>query len=235
MLSKELTSLVQNFDLAVVINNNAFLECINDIVNNQLLFKTFRSIDQECCDFILNSDIRILLIDFYSIDHRQMLDLCNKCTNKNIKIIALINNNLNYKEKTALIEMGFYDYLECDSIRENLIPKINIWSQTRTSNVLVYKNLVMDFENISVTFYQEEIKLSVKEFMILKCLMINAEKSQTREEIIKHVWKKTNIIDERTVDVNINRLRNNLKSAHPNREDIIHTIRSMGYCLKIEE
>jgi DNA-binding response OmpR family regulator len=56
----------------------------------------------------------------------------------------------------------------------------------------------------------EKIELTRKEFEILKLLIENHGKIYSREDILNIVWEKDVIVTNRTVDVNITRLRNKL-------------------------
>ncbi len=56
----------------------------------------------------------------------------------------------------------------------------------------------------------EKIELTKKEFEILKLLLENQGKVFSRDEILTTVWGNDVIVTERTVDVNITRLRTKL-------------------------
>lgn len=236
MLNNELKAVYYNYNLAIIENIKKTTNYLKQNINGMINLNTFIQLE-DYYQYYKKDNIDILLID-YRKDQQKHIGILNlNKINKNTKIIALIDENLSCAKKIELISLGFDDFLEYNAIDQDLIAKLNIWvkMQYKQNFNFSYKNLHMDFQNIIVTYHNNEIKLSIKEFMILKCLMHNAEKIQTREQIIKYVWKKEGTIDTRTVDVNINRLRNNLKNANPNKEDVIHTIRSMGYCLKIED
>lgn len=236
MLDNELRAVCYNYSIAIVENVGETTTYLRQIINDTININTFIQFE-EYYKFYNKDNIDILLIDYRKSQQNSLGKLDTNKISKNTKIIALIDKNMSCKEKIELIILGFDDFLEHDAIDKDLIAKLNIWIKTHNKQQFhfSYKNLHMDFQNISVTYHNHEIKLSIKEFMILKCLIQNAEKIQTREQIIKYVWKKEGTIDTRTVDVNINRLRNNLKNVNPNKEDVIHTIRSMGYCLKIDD
>jgi DNA-binding response OmpR family regulator len=56
----------------------------------------------------------------------------------------------------------------------------------------------------------DKIELTRKEFEILKLLIESQGKIFSREDILDIVWEKDVIVTNRTVDVNITRLRNKL-------------------------
>jgi DNA-binding response OmpR family regulator len=61
-----------------------------------------------------------------------------------------------------------------------------------------------------IVIADEKIELTRKEFEILKLLIENPGKIYSREDILNIVWEKDVIVTNRTVDVNITRLRNKL-------------------------
>lgn len=239
MLNNELITVCCNYNVAIVEaikKTTTYLkQNIDEIVN----FNTFTHL-YEYYEYDAKENIDILLVDYRLSQQIDIGQLDINKIDKETKIIALIDDNLSCKEKIKLTtHLGFDDFLKYSSIYQDLIVKLNIWTKMQKhKQSFSYKCLHIDIDNICVTFYGKEIKLSNTEFMILKCLVVNAEKSQTRQEIMDYVWNnkgKKRSIDPRTVDVNINRLRNNLKNANPKKMDVIQTIRSMGYCLKIED
>jgi two-component system alkaline phosphatase synthesis response regulator PhoP len=61
-----------------------------------------------------------------------------------------------------------------------------------------------------VTVDRKRIELTKKEFEILKLLLENNGKIFSREDILRRIWGGDVIVSDRTVDVNIARLRNKL-------------------------
>ena len=57
----------------------------------------------------------------------------------------------------------------------------------------------------------QEIQLTRKEFDILELLLSNRGKILSREQIMKHVWREEVVVLDRTIDVNITRMRKKLK------------------------
>ena len=56
----------------------------------------------------------------------------------------------------------------------------------------------------------EEVSLTRKEFDILVLLLQNRNKILSREQIMRHVWSNEVVVLDRTIDVNITRMRKKL-------------------------
>ena len=72
---------------------------------------------------------------------------------------------------------------------------------------LEYKTLILDTKRIKASVDGAEIPLTKKEFEILRLLLENKGNVFSREEILSRVWKDEVYVLDRTIDVNITRLR----------------------------
>lgn len=77
----------------------------------------------------------------------------------------------------------------------------------------------------------EEIKLSLKEFELLRVLMAQKGKAVPREVLLERVWGDDFFGDERTLDVHIRWLREKIEQ-NPSQPEYIQTVRGVGYKFK---
>lgn len=75
------------------------------------------------------------------------------------------------------------------------------------SGTLEYETLRLDIGKKECFIDNEEIQLTKKEFEILHLFLSNLGKIFSREEILDKVWDDDVLVIDRTIDVNINRLR----------------------------
>ena len=73
----------------------------------------------------------------------------------------------------------------------------------------------------------EEFSLGPTEFKLLKFFMQNPERVYSREQILDAVWGRNVYIEERTVDVHVQRLRRALRDCSADK--YIQTVRGAGY------
>ena len=85
-------------------------------------------------------------------------------------------------------------------------------------DVITYKGITVDKRFKRCMVDGQEVKLVKKEFEILSLLISTPGRIYTREEILGRVWKREAIVLDRTIDVNITRLRTKL---HPYGRHII--------------
>lgn len=80
-------------------------------------------------------------------------------------------------------------------------------SLTKEDKVISIKELKLDLVKKKVELHGKLVKLTKKEFEILQLLIENQDRIFSREEILNYVWKDDVVVIDRTVDVNIARMR----------------------------
>ena len=77
-------------------------------------------------------------------------------------------------------------------------------------SIIRFDNLVVNNRDKSCYIDNEEVQLTRKEFDILVLLLSNRGTILSREQIMKRVWSEEVVVLDRTIDVNITRLRKKL-------------------------
>ena len=93
--------------------------------------------------------------------------------------------------------------------------------------VLQVNGINLDVEHHSVRVHDKAVELTATEFRLLRLLMQECGKVQTRETLLKRVWNYENDIETRTVDTHMRRLREKLGEEGSGLE----TVRGVGYRL----
>lgn len=123
--------------------------------------------------------------------------------------------------------MGADDYIRKPYHSSVLLARIERLLRRKNSTLLTSRELTLDLAGMKVTFRDQSAELTRNETRILACLM--RKELCTREEIIEDLWQNSLYVDENTLYVNINRLRDKLKKL--GAPDYIRTVRGVGYRL----
>ena len=153
----------------------------------------------------------------------------------NIPIIYLTAKDSETDRLTGF-NIGADDYISKPfSIREVLArvkAVIRRFETNKTDSLpvlqLSYEKLEMSLENKKVTLEGIEIPFTKKEFEILKLLLENKNRVFSRDEMLNRVWSDEVIVLDRTIDVNITRLR---KKIGPYGKNIVTRL-GYGYCFE---
>lgn len=139
-------------------------------------------------------------------------------------------------DRVAGLDAGAEDYLTKPFAFEELLARIRVMTRKKsgnTTNVYTVADLVLDISSRTVQRDGTQITLSAKEYDILEYLILNKGKIISREKIENHVWNFDYSGGTNIVDVYIRYLRKKLDDGFD--EKLIHTVRGMGYVLKISE
>ena len=93
---------------------------------------------------------------------------------------------------------------------------------------ITYRTLVMDIGKKRVSINEAEVPLTKKEFEILRLFLENQGRVFSREEILNRVWSDEVYVLDRTIDVNITRLRKKIGEYGK----CIVTRLGYGYCFE---
>lgn len=94
--------------------------------------------------------------------------------------------------------------------------------------VIVSGSMRLDIDAKRLYIDEKEIRLTVKEFDILKLLAENPGKIYSIEQLLTLIWGTKYPGDARTVDVNVRRLREKIEE-NPAKPEYVHTKWGMGY------
>lgn len=161
-----------------------------------------------------------------------------------IEILKKIREDIRHNEKPVMILTALADeYTQIASFNEMaddyvtkpfsskilvkrveaLLRRTGKMSNTmKTGNITIDSNCYEAYEN------NKKIPLTLREFELLKTLLINSHKVLTRQQLLNHVWGYDYFGDERIVDVHIKNLRKKIAS------NIIATVKGVGYRLSPE-
>jgi two-component system, OmpR family, response regulator QseB len=102
-------------------------------------------------------------------------------------------------------------------------------NEGRSAPTIEYKGIVLDPASHQVTFKNEKIELSQKEFEILSFLMSNMGRVVSRSRLEESLYSWDSDIESNTVEVHIHYLRKKLDPT------IIRTVRGVGYIIDIDD
>ncbi len=128
------------------------------------------------------------------------------------------------------LELGADDYLTKPfSPRELLLRIKKILARGATEekpkDQLRYGDLLIDIPRHIASWKGKAIELTATEFKLLTVLAQRSGRVQSRDHLLRDVWEYDSLIDTRTVDTHMRRLREKLGAASKH----LDTVRGVGY------
>lgn len=133
------------------------------------------------------------------------------------------------EDKVAGLNGGADDYLAKPFEIPELLARLHVFERrlgtVNKSNIAIGA-VTLDITNREVICNNNPIELPRKEYMLLKALMENAGRVQTREHLESSLYSWGEEVSSNSLDVHIHHLRKKLGS------DFIKTVHGVGYVVK---
>ena len=216
---------------------------LNDIIVKRLILEKY-GVDtcfngNDALEYIFSTEYDVIVSDIMlpGIDGFEIL---KRIREKEIKTPVLLLTALDgIEDRVKGLDYGADDYLVKPFAFDELMARIRVLLRRNStngnfnaSNVFSIANLRVNCNSHDVFRDDVPIKLSTREFTILEYMIRNKERVLSREQIEQHIWNYDYEGGTNVIDVYIRYLRRKIdKDFEPK---LIHTVRGIGYVLKVE-
>ena len=183
------------------------------------------------------SDYDVITVDLMlpGIDGYHFIEELRK--NNKASGVLILSARDTLDDKLKGFSVGSDDYLIKPFAFEELVARINALLRRREevlpqTTEISYADLVMNTGKRTVHRRDRVIELTNTQFQLLEYLMRNAETVCSRSKIAANVWREHFDRETNIVDVYMMYLRKKINIPH--EPDLIHTIRGVGYMLRLE-
>ena len=184
---------------------------------------------------ILSGDYELVLLDVMLPDMDGMT-ICRKVREKRDVPIIMLTAKDEIEDKVSGLDIGADDYVTKPFAIEEVMARIRAVLRSHEKEEapegekLIVRNLTMYPSRFEVTYKDDQLQLTKKEFLLLEYLMRNKRNVLTREQILQEVWGYDYIGDTNVVDVYIRYLRAKIDDKY--NDKFIYTVRGVGYVIK---
>lgn len=154
-------------------------------------------------------------------------EICRKLRQQSDIPVIFLTARESAEDELLGFGVGADDYIRKPYNSSVLLARISRLLKRKNNPVTIVRGLTLNLADMTVRYGENTVELTKNETRILSCLM--GKELCTREEIIEDLWNNSLYIDENTLYVNINRLREKLKKL--GAEGYIRTVRGVGYRL----
>lgn len=160
---------------------------------------------------------------------------CKKIRQVSKTPIIFVSSRDSSMDIVMAINNGGDDFIQKPFESEVLIAKLQaIIRRTyeyknEEARVLKCDDILLNIDNTTLIYNENSLELTKNEFLILKALMESKGKGVSRSRLMKKLWDDDIYVNENTLTVNINRLRNRLEQF--GIKDLIVTQKGIGYII----
>ncbi|WP_318528166.1 response regulator transcription factor [Lysinibacillus capsici] len=215
-------------------------EAIREMVDNYLTMEGFKvttaTNGEEALHNCLQNTFDLVILDIMipKLNGLEVLKIIREQAALPIIIMSAKDSDV---DKALGLGLGADDYiakpfsmLEFSARVKAVIRRATKYSSQaeQKQEVLEIDNLKIDIVNFSIAKSGQEIKLTSKEFSILKLFVTNRQRVFTKEQIYQMIWKDAYYGDENIINVHIRRLREKIEDD-PSNPQYIKTLWGIGY------
>lgn len=191
---------------------------------------------QEALDYLASAEYDAVVLDIM-MPVLDGLSVLKKMREKNDSTpVLLLTAKDSIEDRVQGLDAGANDYLVKPFAFEELLARIRVLlrkpAETPKTCYQV-ADLEVHMDTRKVLRAGKEVKLSGKEFALLRYMIQNAGIVLSRDRLEEHLWNFDYAGGSNVIDVYIRYLRKKIDEGH--EQKLIHTVRGAGYVLRAEE
>lgn len=226
--------------ILVVEDNHDYQELLQNFLENANHIVTTANDGNKALESISNHSYDLILLDLMlpGIDGFDVCDAIRKISDTPVIMLTALDSEAyqirGYKLRiddyiTKPVSMALLLQKVEAVLRRTMLPAAQ--SVQCTPETLHFEKIALDLNTHTVCIADKPVDLTLREFEILRELMLTPGNVVTRRSLIEKLWGYDfSISDTRIVDTHMKNIRRKLGAA-----DCIETVRGVGYKLKKSE
>jgi two-component system response regulator MprA len=196
---------------------------------------------QEALSRIREGGLDLVVLD-WGLPDFSGIEVCGRMRSSGITTqVLMLTARDDVQERVAALDAGADDYLTKPFSLEELLARVRarlrrdvagVGADAGDVEVLSFEGLRMNLATREVSRDGEPISLTVREFALLQTLLSKPNRVLPRADLFAAVWGEDFVGDANLLDVYIRYLRK--KIERPGLPTLIHTVRGVGFMLKVE-
>ena len=139
-------------------------------------------------------------------------------------------------DRISGLEMGADDYITKPFSPREVVARVHAvlrrFERPMEPSVIQAGDLMIDPNAMQVTVKEKPVPMTATEFRLLEYLARNAGRVFTRDQILDSVWRDTQYVTPRSVDVYVRKIREKIE-RDPENPRFVKTVRGAGYRFEV--
>lgn len=222
--------------ILIVEDNRSIIDGLEYLLKKEGFDVNIVNSKKQSIEYIKKYDFDLFLLDVELPDGTGF-EICKYIKGISNKPIIFLTARIEESNIVYGLDLGADDYITKPFGNNELISRIKSVLRRYTfdnvsKNTLIYDNLKVDLDKAKVYKNNEELFLTKLEYRILLMFLNNENRIITRNELLEKIWDVDgNFVNDNTVSVYIKRLRMKISDRKSRENQIIQTVRGMGYIL----
>jgi DNA-binding response OmpR family regulator len=195
----------------------------------------------EAINLVSTESPSLVLLDLMLPD-MDGFEICTKLRESYPELpIVIVSARSQDMEKIMALELGADDYvvkpfnpLELVARIRSVLRRTNHSGQKQLSSIIPSGPFVLDTKTQRLYKSGKLLKLTAREFQLIKLFFERFNEPITRDELLDRIWGINYFGDSKTVDVHIRRLREKIEDD-PSQPVFLKTVWGFGYCFQESE
>ncbi|GHE88233.1 response regulator [Thalassotalea profundi] len=158
------------------------------------------------------------------------IEICKQLRQFSNIPILMVTAKVEEIDRLIGLELGADDYICKPFSPREVVARVKTVLRRTQSVEIISDGLQLDEHRLIASFQQNSVELTSVEFQLLKPLVAKPERIFTREQLMQNMYSDHRIVNNRTIDSHIKKLRKKLMLISDGKE-WIHSVYGTGYRL----
>ena len=158
------------------------------------------------------------------------LEICKAIRKRSQVPILMVTAKVDEVDRLVGLELGADDYICKPFSPREVVARVKAVLRRTQTTENPSDMITLDEYRLTVSFHHQEVALTAVEFQLLKPLAEKPERIFTREQLMQNMYSDHRIVNNRTIDSHIKKLRKKLSDIS-NGKDWVQSVYGTGYRL----
>ncbi|MFT6984663.1 MAG: two-component system response regulator BaeR [Psychromonas sp.] len=174
----------------------------------------------------------VILLDIM-LPGKDGIELCKEIRQFSNVPILMVTAKVDEIDRLLGLELGADDYICKPFSPREVVARVKAVLRRAQSTDIINLALTLDEDRLLVSFNALQVSLTSVEFQLLKPLAGKPGRIFTREQLMQNMYSDYRIVNNRTIDSHIKKLRKKLADISQG-EDLIQSVYGAGYRLILQ-
>lgn len=161
------------------------------------------------------------------------IELCKEIRQFSNVPILMISAKVEEIDRLLGLELGADDYICKPFSPREVVARVKAVLRRTQASDIITASLTIDEHRLLVNFNDQQVSLTAVEFQLLKPLVDKPGRIFSREQLMQNMYPDQRIVNNRTIDSHIKKLRKKLMGISQEK-DLIQSVYGAGYRLILE-